>query len=43
MRNWKSLLTIAISALVVLAVVVLAVGISLTNFLADFWWFSSLE
>jgi len=43
MRNWKSLLTVAAVALVFLAGAALALGISLTNFLVDFWWFSSLE
>jgi hypothetical protein len=43
MRNWKSLLTVAAVALVLLAGATIALGISLTNFLVDFWWFSSLE
>jgi len=43
MRNWKSLLTVAGVTLLALAVVALAVGILLTHFLVDLWWFSSLE
>jgi len=43
MRNWKSLLTYAVATLVALAVVAIAIGIALTNFLVDFWWFQSLE
>lgn len=43
MRNWKSLLTIAAGTLLALAVVGMALGISLTNFLVDRWWFISLE
>ncbi|MDD5034099.1 MAG: UPF0182 family protein [Methylococcaceae bacterium] len=43
MRNWKRLLTITAMTLAVLVALVLALGISLTNFLVDFWWFSSLE
>lgn len=43
MRNWKSLLTIAAGTLVVLAVLAIAVGIALTHFLVDLWWFNSLE
>ena len=43
MRNWKSLLTMIAGVLAVLAVVVFALGITLTDFLVDFWWFSSLD
>ena len=43
MQNWKSLLTISAVVLVVLAVVAIVMGITLTDFLVDFWWFSSLE
>jgi uncharacterized membrane protein (UPF0182 family) len=43
MRNWKNVLTIIVLALAGLGLVVLALGISLTNFLVDFWWFSSLD
>jgi uncharacterized membrane protein (UPF0182 family) len=43
MRNWKSFLSVAAVALVFLAGAAFALGISLTNFLVDFWWFSSLE
>ena len=43
MRNWKRLLTITAVALVGLAVLVLALGISLTHFLVDLWWFSALD
>lgn len=43
MRNWKRLLTITAVTLIGLAALVLAVGIALTNFLVDFWWFSALE
>ncbi|MFM8333688.1 MAG: UPF0182 family protein [Candidatus Methylumidiphilus sp.] len=43
MPNWKSLLTTAAVALVALIVLAVALGISLTHFLVDFWWFSSLE
>ncbi len=43
MRNWKRLLTITAVTLVVLAMIVIALGISLTHFLVDWWWFTSLE
>ena len=43
MRNWKSLLTIIAVFLGVLAAVAIALGIMLTDFLVDFWWFNSLE
>ncbi|NJD08540.1 MAG: UPF0182 family protein [Methylococcaceae bacterium] len=43
MRNWKDLLTISAVALGALALIALALGIALTNFLVDFWWFSSLD
>ena len=43
MRNWKSLLTVAAVALVFLAGAAIALGVSLTNFLVDYWWFSSLD
>jgi uncharacterized membrane protein (UPF0182 family) len=43
MRNWKRLLTITTAVLVGLVVLVIALGIALTNFLVDFWWFSSLD
>jgi uncharacterized membrane protein (UPF0182 family) len=43
MRNWKNVLTIVALALLGLAVIGLAAGISLTHFLVDFWWFSSLD
>ena len=43
MRNWKRLLTIVAMALAGLALLVLVVGIALTNFLVDLWWFNSLE
>ena len=42
MRNWKSLLTIIAVFLGVLAAVAIALGIMLTDFLVDFWWFTSL-
>ena len=43
MRNWKRLLTILAGVLVALNVVVIVMGITLTDFLVDFWWFSSLD
>lgn len=43
MRNWKSLLTFITVFLAVLAVVGFALGITLTDFIVDFWWFDSLE
>jgi len=43
MRNWKDLMTISAVALGALALIALAAGISLTNFLVDLWWFNSLE
>ena len=43
MHNWKRLLTITALALVVVAAIVVGVGMLLTHFLVDFWWFSSLD
>ena len=43
MRNWKRLLMILAGVLVALNVVVIVMGITLTDFLVDFWWFSSLD
>jgi uncharacterized membrane protein (UPF0182 family) len=42
MRNWKRLLTYIAAAIVGLAVVFLASGIALTNFIVDFWWHEEL-
>lgn len=43
MRNWKRLLTIAIALVTIVALVGLAVGVALTHFLVDLWWFESLN
>lgn len=43
MRNWKRLLIITITAAILLAAAAFALGIYLTHFLVDFWWFSSLD
>ena len=43
MGNWKRLLTITAAVLFGLAVLGVIAGISLTHFLMDYWWFSSLE
>ncbi len=43
MRNWKSLLAIIAVLLIVLAATAITLGITLTDFLVDFWWFSSLD
>jgi hypothetical protein len=43
MSNWKRLLTITLSVIVGLALLGLAVGIALTHFLVDLWWFESLN
>ena len=43
MRNWKSLLTIIAVVLVVISLVAIALGITLTDFIVDFWWFTSLD
>lgn len=43
MRHWKRLLTITAVTLTALAALVLGVGILLTDFLVDLWWFNSLE
>jgi uncharacterized membrane protein (UPF0182 family) len=42
MRNWKRLLIIIAAAIFGLAVMLLALGIALTNFIVDFWWHSEL-
>ena len=43
MRNWKSLLAIIAVFLGVLAGIAIALGIMLSDFLVDFWWFNSLD
>jgi uncharacterized protein len=43
MGNWKRLLTIAVIALAILTGIALAVGISLVDFIIDYWWFNSLD
>lgn len=43
MRDWKRLLTLIFAVVAVLAVLGLAVGIALTHFLVDLWWFESLN
>jgi hypothetical protein len=43
MGNWKRLLTITAAVLIGLLILGIVAGISLTHFLMDFWWFSSLE
>jgi len=43
MRNWKSLLTTAAASLAVLALVAIVLGLALSHFLVDLWWFYSLE
>lgn len=42
MRNWKRWLTIAVAFLAGVALLGLIVGIALTHFLVDLWWFDSL-
>jgi uncharacterized membrane protein (UPF0182 family) len=42
MRNWKRLLIIIVAAVFGLAVMLLAAGIVLTNFIVDFWWHDGL-
>jgi len=42
MQNWKRLLMFIAAALLVLALVLLASGIALTNFIVDFWWHDEL-
>lgn len=42
MRNWKRLLIIIVAAVFGLAVLTLAAGIVLTNFIVDFWWHDEL-
>lgn len=42
MRNWKRLLIIIVAAVFGLAVMLLAAGIVLTNFIVDFWWHDEL-
>lgn len=43
MQNWKRLLIAAVLALIVLVIVLAVTGATLTNFLVDYWWFSSLD
>jgi uncharacterized membrane protein (UPF0182 family) len=43
MRNWKRLLTIAGVTFLILTALAVAAGVLLTDFLVDYWWFSSLE
>jgi uncharacterized membrane protein (UPF0182 family) len=43
MQNWKRLLMLTAAAVIGLAVVLLASGIALTNFIVDFWWHDELE
>jgi hypothetical protein len=42
MRNWKRLLIVTLAAIVGIAVVLLASGIALTNFIVDYWWHDEL-
>lgn len=43
MRNWKRILFILGAVIFSLAVLILVIGIVLTNFLVDLWWFFSLD
>lgn len=43
MRNWKRILGIGAAVIATIAVIGLGIGIALTHFLVDLWWFQSLD